>query len=225
MNWNDIGIVIRAVRGDREPHALALQDRIDAFRHGSVISWHRDGRTVPENYADALAAYDGAGASISWVLQFEDDAILALDFEVHALRMIREVDQDPRVGLVSFYSGRRVRPGEALPSPPILEYLPGARFLMAQAIAVRFASITDHNDFMLAWTSNRERPYATDSATAEWLSARRLRFVRAWPSIVQHRDVRSLYGHHRNPNRFSQSYTAVYGGASNGRQTGLLFEV
>lgn len=209
MDWRDIGIVIRAVRGDRERWVDELLQRL-SFHREPRVSWHGATRTVPESYADALSAW--SREPVSWVLQLEDDAVLAPDFADHALRMIRETDWDARVGLISFYSGRRVRPGESLPAPPILEHLPGARFLMAQAIAFRAPSIPDHNDFMLKWTADRDRPYATDTATAAWLSVRRLRFARAWPSIVQHRDVPSLYGHHRNPNRFSQSYAIAYGG-------------
>jgi hypothetical protein len=208
MTWDDVGVVIRAVRGDRERWVADLLDRL-AFRPGAVVSWHGEGRTVPESYADALAAWDGRG--VRWVLQLEDDAILSPDFEAHALRLLRRADARPDVGLVSFYSGRRLRPGEAPPDPPTLEYLPGARFLMAQAIALRAGSVADHNGFLLRWTSERGRPYATDPATAAWLSARGLRYARAWPGIVQHRDVPSLYGHRRNPNRFSSSYDARYG--------------
>lgn len=203
-----MGVVVRAVRGDRERWVEELLGRLD-FRPGAIVSWHGDGRTVPESYADALSAWGGAPAR--WVLQFEDDAVLAPDFADHALRLLRQADARPNVGLVSFYSGRRVREGEAIPGEPTLEYLPGARFLMAQAIAMRAASIADHNDFLLRWTAERGRPYATDPATAAWLAARGLKYGRSWPGIVQHRDVPSLYGHRRNPNRFSASYDLRYG--------------
>lgn len=213
--WSEVGIVIRAVRGDREPWVKQLLGQID-FRPGVVVSWHGEWRSVPESYADALAA--GAVGPVRWVLQFEDDVVLAPGFAGHAIRMLAEAYGNSRVGLVSFYSGRRVRPGEAMPAPPRLEYLPGARFLMAQAIAIRSELITDHNEFMIRWTAERQRPYGTDTATAAWLSACGFRYGRAWPSLVQHRDGPSVCRqrntgrpHTSGPLRRSPSYTAAYG--------------
>lgn len=206
MNWDDVEIVIRSVPGAREAMVADLAARVRRFAPVSV-SYHHPGRSVPESYADALAW----PTSRRWVLQLEDDAILAPDFEEHAPRMFFEIDDDQRVGLLSFYSGRRIADGESLPPEPMVERLPGARFLMAQAIAMRAEHVADHNAFMLNFT--RVRPYATDTATAAWLKIRKLRFARAWPSIVQHRDVPSLSGHRPNSNRRSSSYEAIYGAA------------
>jgi len=100
---------------------------------------------------------------------------------------------------------------ENLPSVPELEILPGAKFLMAQAIALPMKLVDDHNQFMLAWTTENHKPYGTDTATAQWLKARSFRFARAWPSLVDHASVASLYGHNSNPNRKSPSYQEVYG--------------
>lgn len=206
IQWgDDVRVSIRTVVGRRDAEAAALLRSVSTFCGGAVLSPHRDGRTVPESYADALAAACGA----TWALQLEDDAILAPDFDERALELLDVASRAPRVGLVSFYSGRRIKPGESLPESSH-EILPGAKFLMAQAFAMRSELVDDHNAFMLEFT--RERPYATDTATATWMKARGLRYVRAWPSIVQHMDLPSLSGHRRNPNRFSESFRAVYGG-------------
>ena len=82
---------------------------------------------------------------------------------------------------------------------------------MAQAIAFPVQLVEDHNAYMLEFTRSNERPYATDPGTAAWLKARGLRYLRAWPAIVQHDEVKSLYGHNMNPNRYSESYRRTYG--------------
>lgn len=203
--WDeDVRASIRTVPGRRDAKANALLVRVRGFCRSVVLSPHAEGRTVPESYADAIVAARGA----AWALQLEDDAILAPDFEDRALELIDVASRLPRVGLVSFYSGRRVQAGEGLPRRSH-EVLPGSKFLMAQAFAMRSEFVDDHNTFMLEFT--RERPYATDTATAAWMKARGLRYVRAWPSIVQHMDLPSLSGHRRNPNRFSESFRRVYG--------------
>lgn len=211
LTWDDIGIVIRAVPGQREASLAFLTEQIRDFAPEGIISWHGAGRTVPESYADALASWRNR----EWVLQFEDDVVLSPDFAIQALRLMNERTD---VGLVSFYSGRRLKLNERPPTLPILEYLPGARFLMAQAVALRIRDVSDHNAFMIAWTGKYNRPYGTDTATALWLKSRRLRLARAWPSLVQHRALRSMCHqkfstrpHASNPMRTSPSFEAVYG--------------
>ena len=208
IKWENVAVSIRTVPSKRD--ASALLERVRRFAPHAGLSPHAPGRSVAESYADAIA-YRGACESPLWVLQFEDDAILAPDFEVHALPMIRAAHADKRVGMVSFYSGRRIKSGEALPPPGTWETLPGAKFLMAQAIAFPVHLVEDHNAFMLEFTRSNERPYATDPGTAAWLKARGLRYLRAWPAIVQHDEVKSLYGHNMNPNRYSESYRRAYG--------------
>jgi hypothetical protein len=200
--WSDVWIVIRAVRGKREQCCARLLNQIEAFSEGHEISYHGDGRTVPESYADALSVDPH---SRKWVLQFEDDAILRRDFAEYAIQLLRDGQDLP---LISMYSGRRTT--TAPPTIPELERLPGARFLMAQAFFIRSDLVPDHNAFMLDFCRESDRPYATDTATALWLKARKYKYGRAWPSIVQHDDVASLYGHHRNPNRFASSFTDGY---------------
>lgn len=218
LTWGDIGIVIRAVRGPREAFVDSLLDQMEDQDIGREyeVSYHAEGRSVPESYTDALAALGDYG--FRWILQFEDDVVLAPDFAEHAIRLLREADMRTDVGLVSFYSGRRIRPDEVLPVPPLSEYIPGSRFLMAQAFAIRNADVADHNAAVLRWTTERDRPYGGEFATAAWLASRRYRIARSWPSLVQHRDAPSLYKQ-RNTNRphspgagrRSPSYTAAYG--------------
>lgn len=213
--WAEIGISIRTVKGQREPELQALEARVRTFSPLVKISFHQEGRTVPESYADALAAWEHEkptvlGRAPFWTLQLEDDALLAPSFETLVPQMLADTQNSGKnVGVVSFYSGRRLVEGEALPDPPQVEYLPGARFLMAQAIAFQTSQVADHNAFMLRFCANR--PYATDTATAAWMKERKLKLARAWPSIVQHKLLPSLSGHRPNSNRHSASFRAVYG--------------
>ena len=218
LTWCDIGVVIRAVREKRQNLIESLLDQMEIQDIGREyeISYHGDGRSVPESYTDALAIL--SGYDFRWILQFEDDIVLAPDFAVHAIQILREIDIMTDVGLVSFYSGRRIRPRESVPTHPTIEFAAGSRFLMAQAFAIRNCDVAEHNDFVLRWTSERCRPYGTDVATAAWLASRRYRIARPWPSLVQHRDAPSLCRqkntgrpHVPGPLRRSPSYTAAYG--------------
>lgn len=202
--FDQIAVIIRAVR-ERAEAAEALLGLVHAFAPHARISWHEPGRTVPESYADALTL----GSDRPYVLQLEDDIALSPRFAEDASRLVHEAFSVDRVALLSLYSGRRVKAGEALPAEPTLEVLPGSRFLMAQAIVMRSTEVPAHNEFMLRFTE--DRPYATDTATAAWLASKRLRYARAWPSIVQHLDVPSMSGHRPHPNRRSQSFDAAYG--------------
>jgi hypothetical protein len=205
LTWSDIGIVVRAVPLRRAHLLTRLIGQVDAFEDGCAIAYHKAGRTVPESYADALAEW---GVARPWVMQLEDDAVLCPNFGEHALRVIREADA-AQLPFVSLYSGRRPREGVSLPEPGNWELVSGSKFSMTQAFAVRSQLVADHNTFMLSFTEGR--PYATDTATAAWMKSRRMRFARAWPSLVQHDDGgESLSGHRANPNRTSPSYRAVF---------------
>lgn len=194
LTWKDVAISIRAVPGQREGCLSGLCGQLDGFGLDFSISYHRPGRTVPESYADALATTGGR----SWVLQLEDDAILCRGFPTQAIRLLNSGRSLP---LVSLYSGRRTG---VLPLVPALEVLPGSRFLMAQGFFLRSDCVPDHNAFMLDFC--RDRPFATDTATAAWMQARKLRFGRAWPSLVQHTPGPSLSHHAPHPNRFARYF-------------------
>lgn len=200
MNWDNVWITIRTVRGKREAELKRLLNQVEAFSKGHSVSYHADGRTVPESYADTLSSALPHGRP--WILQLEDDAILRSDFAELAISLLNLGRDLP---LVSLYSGRKV--SSPPPLVPELERLPGSRFLMAQAFFIRSDLVDDHNQFMLRFCNEQERPYATDTATALWLKARKLKYGRAWPSIVQHDDAPSMCGHHRNPNRFAGSFS------------------
>lgn len=202
ISWSHVFIAIRAVRGRRE-YCLERLLSHSIFKSGKAsfgVCYHKVGRSVPESYCDALSA----GLSHDWVLQVEDDAILRKDFESTAIRLLN--DARNQVAMLSLYSGRRIKPGERVNhDSPSVEFLPGSRFLMAQAFFMRSDVVPSHNDFVLEFC--KDRPYATDTATAHWLKSRKYKYARAWPSIVQHDDVPSLSGHNRNPNRFAESFS------------------
>ncbi len=202
---DDIAVVIRAVKGRRCRQLARLHCQIPC----ATVSYHAEGRTVPESYADAWKL--GLSLNRPWVLQLEDDAYLCPTFKTEATRLIREASFIDRVGLVSLYSGRRIKAGEILPRNPTLELISGSRFLMAQAVAMPSHLVLDHSAFMLDWTEEQGRPLATDTATGQWLKDRGLRCARSWPSLVQHDMADSLYGHTTHPNRMSPSFTAAFG--------------
>jgi hypothetical protein len=197
ITWADVHISVRAVSDKREHCISRLLGQVESFGQSIEVSYHKPGRTVPESYADALSG----GPPVSWILQLEDDAILCSDFAKHAIRLLNDGADLP---LLSMYSGRRITTNP--PKIPELERLPGSRFLMAQAFFLRRDIVPDHNAFMLDFCTSSERPYATDTATALWLKARKYKYGRAWPSLVQHDDVPSMCGHHRHPNRFAGSF-------------------
>lgn len=199
LKWDkDISVVIRAVRGKRPECLESLLDRLKRFCD-PLVSFHGEGRSMADSYCDAWSL--GAGRRAGWVCQFEDDAILGDEFEDESVRLMK-LNYDLR--FFSFYSGRRIKRGEVLPSAPVIERLPGSRFLMAQCVVMRRDDIESHNAFVRDFCV--DRPKATDPATAAWMKSRRQRYGRSWPSLVQHSDVPSLYGHSRNPNRFSESF-------------------
>lgn len=195
MTWDDVWIVIRAVRGKREQCRESLVSQIGAFHKGYTVSYHGDGRSMAESYCDCLLL--AIGTQRKWCLQLEDDAILRSDFASQAISLTEKATS---LSFVSFYSGKR----GVTANDPVLEVLPGARFLMAQAFAIKTELIADHNRHVLEFC--KARPNATDPGTADWLKSRKMKYGRAWPSLVQHSDVVSLYGHHRNPNRFAESF-------------------
>ncbi len=205
LNWTDVAIVIRTA-APRCPDRL--RDQLGAMGLGCDLSSHQPRRTVPQSYCDAWSV--GGSRRTRWVLQFEDDAILSPRFADEALRLLRQANDDLQIGLVSFYNGRRPRVGEKVPIDPRLEILPGREFLMAQAAAMRSHLIGDHNRFVESWTETHDRPFATDTATAEFLRERSLRFGKSFPSLVQH-DLSqpSLYGHKAHPNRRSPTFDAA----------------
>ena len=196
MNWEDVWIVIRAVKGKREQCLSALLKQIETFQRGYDVSYHGIGRSMAQSYCDCLSLATKSGRT--WCLQLEDDAILRPDFSLHAARLI---DDANGLGFLSFYSGKR---GVSRDHPQ-MEILAGSRFLMAQAYAIKTELIDDHNQHVLKFC--KDRPNATDPGTADWLKSRKMKYGRVWPSLVQHSDVVSLYGHHRNPNRFAESFS------------------
>lgn len=205
--WDDIAVVIRTVPHQREVERQALCTQLMGMGIAYRLAWHQPGRTVAESYGDALMA--GLTAWAAWVLQLEDDIRLVPCFATEVTRLLTSLHKS--VGLVSFYSGRRIRPGEILPSPPILEYGPGRQFLMAQAIALPAPHIPALCRYVLAWKADHPMPGGTDLATAAWLAATRLPYARTWPSLVQHGNGVSLLGHHRHPNRQSASFDRAWG--------------
>lgn len=198
-SWNDIAIVIRAVYGKREECLERLTKQLSGFGLGYSVVYQDPALTYRQGYAFALAK--GAATGKGWVLHLEDDAILRSDFATEALRLL-SLGRD--LPLVSMYSGKRVGE-EQPPKVAVLERLPGSRFLMAQAYFMRADVVEDHNRFVLELVDKHK--CGADIATAAWMKARKYRYARAWPSIVQHDDVPSLCGHHRNPNRFAGSYS------------------
>lgn len=199
LTWDDVHIVIRAVDGKRA-HCLASLLCHPLFHSGTKwsISYHGVGRSVPESYCDALAL----GSDRPYVLQLEDDTILRSDFQTQAMRLLNEHSQLP---LLSFYSGRKVKPNEELNQRhPSVEMKLGICFSGALAFFFHSHNIADHNAFVLRYC--KDKPYHTDTATGEWLKANRYKYGRSWPSIVQHGGTVSLSGHFNHPNRYASSY-------------------
>lgn len=203
--WDEVGIAIRATAA-RADHARRLLARVLGFASCAVLSWHREGRSIPESYADALTA--AVGLEREWVLQLEDDVVLARDFEDQAIRLLEQGSRLTDVGLISFFAHGKVFGDERLPDTPMLEVLRGSQFLMAQAFAMRASDVEDHNRFMLSFC--KRKPTATDHATGRWLGSKGKLLARAWPSIVQHGDLPSLSGHYSSA-LTSDSYARAYG--------------
>lgn len=208
IDWDQIGIVIRAVEGKREQMVADTLAAVQSFAPNVKVHYHREGFTFAEDYVDTMNAWD---RDFKWLLQFEDDIWLAPDFPDLALRAL----EDPRAvnsAVVTFYNTfsnaiEQGRDGFKVVAGP-------GRAPSAQALCFKSSELDDHNEWVLdALRTGKIAPATqTDVATGAWVSATGRSWCATAPSIVQHiGNAESLVGHSRNWNRMAPSYTEHYG--------------
>lgn len=208
ITWNDICVVVATYGGQRAASRAVLAADLWTQGIGSNF-YHGSESTAPaEDYVAGLQ-WAMKASDKPYILRFEDDVQVSQNFGEDSL-LVANHCREPW-GLITFYNGSR------LSSPPFT-YEPGSKFMMTQACLFHSDQIDDQCDFVLEWTetklANGYSEYAHqgkpaiswDNAIAAWLKTRKLRYVKVFPSLVQHLQLPSMIGHHYHPNRSASSF-------------------
>lgn len=209
LTLDQLKVLIQAV-----PQRSQSVDRlVNRLRPARVsVVWHQPDRTCLETTAAAFQEI--SDCRCEWAIRFEDDAEPCPDFWSHVLPLLSAVP--PGIEFATLYNGRRIRNQEPT-WPPRWELRPGTRFMMTQCVVVRSSLAREIAGYYPGWAAEHpEHPGGIDTALADFLGSRKLRYAQCWPGLVQHRlDLPSFLGHWPHPNRMSPSYQAIFGDTGN----------
>lgn len=206
--WADVVVVILTVE-ERAATYGALVAQVSEACPGAMVLTHQHLHGTPAR-VDFPQALDVAAARAAhfgrrWILQFEDDVVLAPTFGVEALAAgLDDVD------VLSLFSRSRADTVARARGENVRRIAPAA-FSMSQAFFITWELAGGVAAFAPAWyRANPQHNRAADLLLAAYLSHAEARVRVRVPSLVQHRRGPStLPGHHGA--RQSESYRATFG--------------
>ncbi len=203
--WKDVTVAIPTVLA-RAPMVEQLVAQLAEQCPGAnvVIQTHTPGEPARMTFPRALA-HAATYLDRRWVLQLEDDVVLAPTFGMEALA----AGLDDADVLTLFSRSRRDLSDMA--EGKLTRRLNPSGFSMSQAFLIRRELARDVHIFAPDWYADHpQHNRAADLLLAGYLSAKRARVLVRIPSLVQHRlGPSTLPGHHGA--RQSESYRQAFG--------------
>jgi hypothetical protein len=199
MEWKDFEAVIPAVmsmpgRADSVRELLKdLAKQCPGIKVHVMPQWYDK---IP-NWRDVFITISRSLQNItsSWILYFEDDAELALDFGERSLPIINGVDSD--CGAIAFFSEHREDEARLDDADSVL-YEPKLPFVHSQGMAIRKEVAEAWSNSMVEWWDKAKKKYqkkAPDMALGHACYQAGYKILVHLPSLVQHRQLLSAYGH------------------------------
>lgn len=207
--WQDVAVAIPTVgRRQRslEPLVRQLVEQIPEARIHVIV--HVEGEPARVTFPKALSYAAASGRP--WVLQLEDDVVLAPSFREEAL--IPEMDGADALTLFS----RSRRDLEEMAKGERVRRLNPSGFSMSQGFFLRRDLAAAVEAYAPGWYERHpQHNRAADLLLGAFLSERKARVLVRLPSLVQHRRGPStLPGHHGA--RQSESYRVAFGEIDDG---------
>lgn len=206
VQWSRVVVAIPTV-AERRPMLNALLSQIE--RHCPSVTFsvttHVPGEPARVTFPRALAAGAALCSGLgSWVLQLEDDVVLAPCFGEEALNGAEQCD------VLTLFS-RSKEDLAAMGRGEKFRRVGPSSFSMSQGFLIRSDLAAGVEAFAPGWyAAHPQHNRAADLLLGAYLSARKARVLVRVPSLVQHRRGPStLPGHHGA--RQSESYRRAFG--------------
>lgn len=174
----------------------AIQERIEYVEY--LKKYLPDAEFVFDKNRNAmdtfLAAMSVAGGQPC--LHMEDDIILTKDFKIKALKIIQSHENE----VIQFFSMRKddIEVGS--------RYDYGRNFMMNQCFYLPEGYSKAIKEFYEQWNRKEEHPTGYDILMADWLKSRKEKYWIHVPSLVQHRQCKSLINPKRSAHRQSITF-------------------
>ncbi len=207
--FNGVTIAIPTI-AERHSSFTAMVTDIRRQCHGAHIVTHTHVEGTPARVDFPRAMQLAVEVGRTWILQFEDDVILAPAFGervAEALLHLERTGEDAatffsrsKQDIDMLHAGetwRRIRPGA---------------FSMSQCFAVRAALLEGFEHWAPTWyAAHPQHNRAADLLLGAWLRGRRAKMLVHVPSLVQHRPGPSTLPRHYGA-RQSESFRVAFGG-------------
>lgn len=209
LNWDSVTVAIPTMP-QRAQLLGELLRQVEAECQGATVVVHRHppGGDARADFPALIRA--SLATDQEWLLQLEDDVVLAPGFCESALDALRH-GAHHGVCAVSLFS-RSKRDMDLLSAGKRWRSQSPSSFCMMQGIFLRSASLDGFADWAPSWYASHPEHTgrAADLLLGAWLSKRRSRMLVHVPSLVQHRNVPSTIPGHRGE-RASPTYRHAFG--------------
>ncbi len=203
--WSDVTVTIPTVE-QRRPLLNGLLAQLQEQCPGAAftVTTHVPGEPARVTFPRAMSAGAELADRRPWVLQLEDDVVLAPSFGADALAGVADCD------VVTLFS-RSKADLAAMDRNERFRRTGPSSFSMSQAFLIRRELAAGVEDFAPVWyAAHPEHNRAADLLLGAYLSSKKARVLVRVPSLVQHRRGPStLPGHHGA--RQSESYRRAFG--------------
>lgn len=204
VTWNDVVVAIPTCI-ERRAARYALYEQLADACPGAplVLREHVPGEPARVDFPRALTAASQLGRP--WVLQLEDDVVLAPTFGTEALA--HGLDEADVLTLFS----RNQADLKALARGEKTRRIGASAFSMSQGFLIRAELAAGVEAFAPGWyEAHPEHNRAADLLLGAYLSSKKARVLVRVPSLVQHRRLPSTLPNHRGA-RQSESYRLTFG--------------
>lgn len=206
--WKDFAVAIPTVAARAEMVSELVRtvgDECPGVR--IVVHQHRDGDPARVDFPTVVDRAVGTGRS--WIMQFEDDVLLAPQFGSRVSAALSYVAGSGAVGATFFSRARRdigmMENGQRW------RWQPGSAFSMSQCFVLRASALVGFGTWAPSWYAEHpEHQRAADLLLGAWLARSRARMLVHVPSLVQHRRGPSTLPHHHGA-RQSESFSRAFG--------------
>lgn len=201
-----IAAFVKTVRGTRPQELAAVRGQLAAQHVPAAVVEGKPGEPPRDNFRRLLRA--AAEADAEWVLHVEDDACLAPDFAPRATTLMAS----GVANVWTFYDARK-ESLEAMAAGRLYRRVSPGQFSNSQAVAFTPLLAGLMLDQLPEWEAGpgaRHRS-AVDYYIGWFVRRNRLILCASVPSLVQHREAKSLLGHRARYGRISRSFLAAYG--------------
>jgi len=200
LKWSDCDALIPAVMSMTERADSVRQLLIDIGRQcpGMRVRIMPQWRVEePESWREVFATISAGLEDLSrpWLLYFEDDAQLGPEFGDRVLPILDAADDD--CGAVSFFSDNQRDLKRMLQKTQLYES--GYPFVHAQGLAIKREVAAAWGKMMVSWWDRSKEKKAPDMALGDCCRDLGLKIMVHLPSLVQHRDIPSAFGHTHCP--------------------------